>query len=107
MTYSVGALIAGVAILGNMEKIAILFFIPYIIEFFLKLRGGFEKASFGRLNKDGSLEVPYKKIYGLEHLAIKLLKKIKSSKKAYEREVVYLIHGFQILIILLVFLTYF
>ena len=107
LTYSVGALIAGVAILGNMEKIAILFFIPYIIEFFLKLRGGFKKASFGRLNKDGSLEIPYKKIYGLEHLAIKLLKKIKSSKKAYEREVVYLIHGFQILIILLVFLTYF
>ena len=107
LTYSVGALIAGVAILGNMEKIAILFFIPYILETVLKLRGGFKKASFGRLNKDGSLEMPYKKIYGLEHLAIKLLKKIKSSKKAYEREVVYLIHGFQILIILLVFLTYF
>jgi len=106
LTYSVGAMIAGIAILGNIEKIAILFFIPYIIEFFLKVvRGKFKKYSFGKVNKDGSLEVPYKKIYGLEHLAIKILKKIKPSKKVYENDVVYLIHAFQIAIILIVLFT--
>ena len=107
LTYSVGALIAGIAILGNIEKIAVLFFIPYIIETGLKLRGGLKKESFAKLNKDGSLEIPYKKIYGLEHLAIWILKKIKPTKKVYEREVVYLINGFQILIILLAFLIVF
>ena len=104
LTYSVGTLIAVIAILGNIEKIAILFFIPYIIEFFLKLRGKLIKESFAKVNKDGSLNLPYEKIYGLEHLAIYVLKKIKPSKKAYEIEVVTLINGFQILIILLTFL---
>jgi hypothetical protein len=56
------------------------------------------------LNKDGSLEMPYKKIYGLEHLAIYILKKFK--KNVSEKEVVYLINGFQILIIILGFLIF-
>ena len=107
MTYYIGALIAGIAILGDMEKIAILFFIPYIMEIILKLRGKLKKESFAKVNEDGSLEMPYKKIYGLQHLAIHILKKIKPSKKVHEKEVVYFIHGFQIMIILLVFLIYF
>jgi len=101
MTYSVGALIAGIAILGNIEKIAIIFFLPYILETILKLRGGLKKQSFGKPNFDGSLEMPYNKIYGLEHLAIFLLKKVKRNKKVYENEVVYLINFFQILVIIL------
>jgi len=105
MTYSIGALIAVIAILGNIEKIAVLFFIPYIIETGLKLRGRLKKESFAKVNKDGSLEMPYEKIYGLEHLAIYILKKIKPSKKVYEKEVVFLIHGFQIIVVLLAFLT--
>ena len=105
LTYTVGALIASIAILGNIEKIAILFFIPYIIETILKSRGKLVKHSLAKVNPDGSLEMPYRKIYGLEHLAIKILKKIKHDGKAYENEVVYLIHGFQIVIILITFLT--
>jgi UDP-N-acetylglucosamine--dolichyl-phosphate N-acetylglucosaminephosphotransferase len=101
MTYSVGGLIAITAILGNLEKITIFFFIPYILETILKIRGKLKKESFAKVNPDGSLEMPYKKIYGLEHLAIFVLKKIKPSKKVYEKEVVYLINGFQILIIIL------
>ena len=103
LTYPVGALIAVIAILGNIEKIAIFFFIPYILETILKLKGWLRKESFAKLNKDRSLEMPYEKIYGLEHLAIKILKKIKPSKKVYETDVVYLINGFQIIIILLGF----
>jgi len=106
MTYAIGALIACIAILGNIEKIAVFFFIPYIFETVLKLRGNLKKYSFAKVNENGGLEMPYKKIYGLEHLSIYILKRIKSGGKVHEKEVVYLIHGFQILIILLGFLFF-
>ena len=106
LTWAIGALIAGMAILGNLEKIAMFIFIPYVLETVLKLRGGLEKQSFAKPNKDGSLEMPYKKIYGLEHLAIYLLKKFKPSKKVYENDVVYLIHCFQILLIIIAFFVF-
>ncbi len=48
LTYSVGALIACMAILGNIEKIAIFFFIPYLMEVSLKLRGRLKKQSFAK-----------------------------------------------------------
>jgi UDP-N-acetylglucosamine--dolichyl-phosphate N-acetylglucosaminephosphotransferase len=102
LTYSVGALIGCLAILGDMEKLAVFFFIPYGIEAILKIRGKLEKESFARVNRDGSLKNRYDKIYGLEHLAVYVLSKMK--KKVYEKEVVYLINGFQILIMLLGFL---
>ena len=106
LTYPVGAMIAIVAILGNVEKIAVFFFIPYILETILKTRGKLKKESFGKLNLDGTLEVPYEKFYGLEHIAIYLLKKIKPSGKVYERNVVYLINFFQIIIIAIGFILF-
>ena len=103
LTYSIGGLIAMMAILGNFEKIALFIFIPYIIEVILKLRGRFDLGkfpqSFGIPQKDGSLEMPYDKIYGLTHLSIFILKKFK--KNVYEKEVVYLIFAFQIILCLL------
>jgi UDP-N-acetylglucosamine--dolichyl-phosphate N-acetylglucosaminephosphotransferase len=104
MTWSIGALIAGMAILGNFEKIAVFIFIPYIMEFFLKLRGKLKKYSFAKPNKDNSLELRYDKIYGLTHLGVWLLKKVKN--KVYEKEVVYLIFLFQIFICLLALLIF-
>jgi len=101
VTYAVGALIAGMAILGNFEKIAFVVFIPYIIEVILKLRGQLEKHSFGIPTKKGALKEPYDKIYGLEHLAIRVLNRLGT---ATERKVTYLIHAFQILFILIAFL---
>ena len=100
LTYSIGALIATITILGNIEKIAIFFFIPYIIETGLKLRGNLRKQSFAKVNWDDNLEVPYKKFYSLTHISIWFLGKIKKRKKIYEKEVVYLINLFQILIII-------
>jgi len=96
MTYAVGALIAVMAILGNYEYFAIFIFIPYILETLLKLRGKLIVESFGKPQKDGSLEPGSEKICGLENLAIRILKKIKPSKKVYETEVVLFIHIFQI-----------
>ncbi len=104
LTYPVGAFIGIVAILGNIEKIAIWFFIPYILEVGLKLRGGLRKQSFGKLEEDGNLAVPYEKFYGVEHIAIYLLRKWKI--KASENNVVRLINLFQIVIIILGFLFF-
>jgi len=101
MTWAIGSLIAGMAILGNFEKIAVFVFALYIIEFILKSRGGFSpaKQSFGIPNRDNSLEMPYDgKIYSLTHLAIGILKKFK--KKVYEKDVTYFIFLIQIIICL-------
>lgn len=45
LTYAIGALIAGMAILGSIEKIAVFFFIPYILEMILKTRGKLKKKA--------------------------------------------------------------
>ena len=104
LTYSIGSLVAIMAILGNFEKIALFIFIPYIIETILKIRGKLKKQSFGKPNNDGSLELPYNKIYSLTHLSILILKKFK--RKVYERDVIYLIFIFQILICLLALIIF-
>jgi len=101
LTYPIGALIACIAILGNIEKIVVFFFIPYIIETILKVRGKLKKYSFAEPHEDGSLENKYEKFYGLEHVAIFFLKKIKKNGKVYEKDVVMLINIFQIFIIIL------
>jgi UDP-N-acetylglucosamine--dolichyl-phosphate N-acetylglucosaminephosphotransferase len=105
MTYAVGSMIACIAILGNIEKIALFFFIPYILEVLLKARGKFEKQSFSKVNKDGSLSPLYKKVYGLEHIAVRLLRAVKG--KAYEWEVPVVIGLFQLIIIILGFIIVF
>jgi len=88
LTYSLGALLACFAILGNIERAAIILFIPFIIEGILKARSKFKAENFGKVNKDNSIDMPYQKIYSLTHLSIVVLKKIKPSRKVYERDVV-------------------
>jgi UDP-N-acetylglucosamine--dolichyl-phosphate N-acetylglucosaminephosphotransferase len=90
-TYAVGALIATLAILGNMERIALWLFIPYFLEILLYLRARVvdrmgDVQAFAKVNNDGSLELPYKHIYDTTHLAIWILKRVK--EKVYERDVV-------------------
>jgi UDP-N-acetylglucosamine--dolichyl-phosphate N-acetylglucosaminephosphotransferase len=90
-TYAIGALIATLAILGNMERIALWLFIPYFLEILLYLRARVvdrmgDVQAFAKVNKDGSLELPYKHIYDTTHIAIWALKRVK--EKVYERDVV-------------------
>lgn len=99
LTYPVGSLLAVMAIIGNFEKIAVFFFIPYIIEVVMKARGKLVKQSFGLPQKDGSLKLRYDKLYGLEHLAIFLLSKTRM--KVTEQRVVYSIWLFQLVIVLI------
>ncbi len=98
VTYAIGGLIACAAIFGKIETIAVFFFLLYIVEVFLKSRGGLKKQSFGKPNKLDELEMPYDKIYGVEHWAIAMLKKIKG--KVYENDVVRFINIVQLAIIL-------
>ncbi len=76
LTYAIGGLVAIIAILGNFEKIAVFFFLPYIAETALKARGKLVKESFAKLKKDGSLELKENKIYGLTHASIFLMQKL-------------------------------
>ncbi|UCC57663.1 MAG: glycosyl transferase family 4 [Candidatus Bathyarchaeum sp.] len=99
-TYSIGALIATLAILGSMERIAVWLFIPYFIEILLYLRARVidrmgDVQAFAKPNKDNSLEMPYEKIYDTTHFAIWFLKKVKG--KVYERDVALFLFFVQIL----------
>lgn len=71
LTYLLGSLVASGVIIGNMEKAGMIVLIPFIIEFFLKLRSKFKASSLGKLRKDGKLDAPYrKKIYSLTHIIL-------------------------------------
>lgn len=102
LTYTVGALSAAIVIFANLEKIFLILFIPYIIEFFLKLRGKFKKESFAQVKEDGTLLPRYEKIYGLEHLAVRILNKLKI--KTTERKVVLSLNLFQLFCVGLTFI---
>ena len=100
-SYSIGALIATLAILGNMERIAIWLFIPYFLDIVLYFRARVidkmgDVQAFAKPNEDGSLEMPYEKIYDTTHLALWVLKRVKA--KVYERDVVLCVIGFQVLV---------
>lgn len=71
-TYAIGALIAVIAILGSIEKLAILLFLPYFIELGIKAKNKFQSECFGVPQKDGSLFAP--KIKSLAHVAIRIAK---------------------------------
>lgn len=72
LTYLIGAVIVSTVVITNMEKIGIIIFTPWIIEALLKLRSKFQARSLGNLQKDGTLEPPYKKIYSWTHLMMKI-----------------------------------
>lgn len=94
LTYAVGSLIGIIAIWGNIEKFALLLFIPYFFELLLKLRGRLLKESFGQIQQDGTLRLRYDKLYGLEHVAIVVLEKF--GVRTTEKNVVYSLYVFQL-----------
>ena len=87
LTYTVGALIAVVAILGNMEKIALFLFIPYFLEFLIKLRTRFRGECFGKPDQRGLLSPPGR-VESLTHLPLRIL-------KLREPQLVLLLYAFQ------------
>jgi UDP-N-acetylglucosamine--dolichyl-phosphate N-acetylglucosaminephosphotransferase len=100
-SYSIGAMIGTLAILGSMERLAVWLFMPYFVEMLLYFRARVidkmgDVQAFAKPNADGSLELPYEHLYDTTHLAIWVLKKVKA--KVYERDVVLFIVIVQILI---------
>ena len=93
MTYSLGALAACIAIVGDMEKIGVLLFVPYAVDFIIQASGGFRKEAFAKVNETGDLEKPYKGLYHLTHLAIAVLKQLNG--KVYETDVVLFCYGIE------------
>ena len=103
LTYSVGALIGIIAILANLEKILFIIFIPYLVQFSLKLRGRFKKESFAKVLEDNTLVPRYEKFYGLENMMVFVLNKLKV--RTTEMRVVLAVHFLQIAFIFLAFLV--
>jgi len=104
ITYAIGVLIAAVTIVGNFEKIAVFFYIPYIIEVVLKSRGRLKKQSFGKPLPDGTLDNRYERIYSLNHVAIAFMKKF--GIRSTEKRAVLMIWTFQIIVILIGFFIF-
>lgn len=101
LTYMVGSLIAVIAILGNAEKTLLILFIPYIIQFFIKARHGWQKQSFGEINMNETFKKP-KEINAIEHCAIYFLTFFKIKVK--ENEVVFTLYAFELVFVAIAFL---
>ncbi len=72
-TYMIGAVIAVIVIVGNMERIGAIALAPQIAEFFLKSLGGFRAENFGKLGKDGRLSYDGP-IQSISHVLMKLFR---------------------------------
>ena len=89
--YTIGAAMAVIAIIGNMQKFTLYIFTPWILEFLLKLRSKFSAENYGILQKDGTLKSRYNEVYSLTHLVMK-------SGKFKEWQVSGIIIAFEIII---------
>ncbi|MEM5836468.1 MAG: hypothetical protein ABIM58_02175 [candidate division WOR-3 bacterium] len=76
LTYTLGAIVACGAILGNMEKATVIVMLPFIIQGLLKFYSRFELGHFasdlGILQRNGKIKSKYDKIYSWTHLLMKL-----------------------------------
>ncbi len=103
-TYMVGSIIACVSILANVEKLALIIFIPYFLDFLLKARSRMKAEEFGKPDSEGFLKKPYDKYYALTHVIIDLIIRLKG--KASEKEVVLSMLSFEILLVVVGMFVY-
>jgi UDP-N-acetylglucosamine--dolichyl-phosphate N-acetylglucosaminephosphotransferase len=96
LPYLIGATIASVAIIGNIERFAVLISVPWILEFILKSRSKFQAENFGVLQKDGTLKAPYNKTYSLTHVIMKV-------GKFKEYQVTAILIGLEVLVVIAAF----
>lgn len=68
LTYLLGGTIAAIAILGNIEKAAVIASIPFFIEFVLKARSKFKAKSYGYYYNGKIKSYHNNKIYSILHL---------------------------------------
>ena len=68
LTYLLGGIIASIAILGNIEKAAIIASTPFFVEFVLKLRSKFKAKSHGYYKNGKIMSYHNNKIYSIPHI---------------------------------------
>lgn len=95
LTLPIGASFAVVAIVGNMEKLAILMFALYFVELVLKAKHGFKSECFGIPQKDGTLK-PDPKGGSITHLVMR-------AGNFKEYQVTMIILGMQLLLCIFAF----
>ncbi len=72
-SYTVGAIIVVLMIVGNMEAFGVIVFIPWFVEFILHARKKFDTTDLGVLQPDGTMAPPYgKKIYSWTHIIMNI-----------------------------------
>lgn len=71
LTYATGAAYISATIIANMELFAVVVFLPWIAEAFLKLRSKFQASSLGELQADGTLAPKHDRIYSLTHILMR------------------------------------
>ncbi len=90
LTYLLGGSLATVAILGNIERAALIASVPFFIEFILKARGKMKKKSIGTL-ENGKIKSLYgNEIYSIPHILTR-------TGKYTEKQVVYFMIFIQII----------
>ncbi len=77
LTYLLGAVVAVSAIIGNMEKAAVITMSPFlfqgVLKFYSRIKLGRFASDLGILRKDGTIKSKYKKIYSLTHIALRFV----------------------------------
>lgn len=83
LTYGVGAAFIATTVIANIERFAIVVFLPWIVEAVLKLRSRFQASSLGELQDDGTLAPKHDGIYSLSHVLMQ--------RRMTERQIVYVL----------------
>ena len=99
LTLMIGAGIATIVILGNMEKIGVMLMALYFVELVLKGRHKFQLEGFGVPTKEGLLQAPAK-VSSLTHVVMR-------QGKFTEKQVVLTLLSMQAAISVLVFVVYY
>ena len=66
LTYLLGGALAAIAVVGNLEKAALICSVPFILEFLLKSRSKFKAQSYGYYD-NGNIHSLHDKVYSLIH----------------------------------------
>lgn len=82
--YVIGAVIASIAIIGNMQRVAIMMFPLFFIELILKAREKFKNKWWGELTEDGKLKPASDKIETIPQAIMKIHGSVSEKKLVAE-----------------------
>ncbi|MDE1827991.1 MAG: hypothetical protein KGH65_02425 [Candidatus Micrarchaeota archaeon] len=100
-TYCIGGVLVAIMAVGNAEAFGLIIFIPWMIEFFLHLKGRFKVTDLGIRQKDGTFKSKYgRKVYSLTHLVMNI-------GKMKEYQVANYLIGFEAFFVVVAFALYF